>query len=69
MFGKRLDVDIFSYFRRKLAAKLAETEEELAAALSKANSAEKAKQRLAGEVEDLNVELDKVGDLDFFNKL
>lgn len=47
-------------FRRKLAAKLAETEEELAAALSKANAAEKAKQRLAGEVEDLNVELDKV---------
>lgn len=46
--------------RRKIAAKLAETEEELAAALSKANSAEKAKQRLAGEVEDLNVELDKV---------
>ena len=50
--------------RRKLAAKLAETEEELAAALSKANSAEKAKQRLAGEVEDLNVELDKVCDIE-----
>lgn len=50
--------------RRKLAAKLAETEEALAAAQSKANSAEKAKQRLAGEVEDLNVELDKVGNTD-----
>jgi uncharacterized protein YlxW (UPF0749 family) len=58
---------ISPHFRRKIAAKLAETEEELAAALSKANSAEKAKQRLAGEVEDLNVELDKVRDMDLLN--
>lgn len=47
-------------FRRKLAAKLQETEEELASALSKASSAEKAKNRLAGELEDAMIDLEKV---------
>ena len=51
---------VLTIFRRKLAAKLQETEEELSAALSKANNAEKAKTRLAAELEDANIDLEKV---------
>lgn len=45
--------------KRKLAAKLAEAEEQVEAALSKCNALEKAKARLQGEVEDLMVDVER----------
>jgi hypothetical protein len=45
--------------KRKLAAKLAEAEEQVEAALNKCNALEKAKSRLQGEVEDLMVDVER----------
>ena len=45
--------------KRKLAAKLAEAEEQVEAALSKCNALEKVKARLHGEVEDLMVDVER----------
>ena len=45
--------------KRKLNARLQETEQQLEAALSKANSLEKAKNRLSGELEDLMLEVER----------
>ena len=45
--------------KRKLAAKLAEAEEQVEAALSKCNALEKVKARLQGEVEDLMVDVER----------
>ena len=53
--------------RRKMAAKLAETEESLQAALTKAASAEKAKNRLNSELEDAIIDLEKVNETSAFS--
>jgi len=46
--------------KRKFNAKIAELEAQLEAALAKASSLEKVKNRLQGEMDDLMVEVDKV---------
>ena len=46
--------------KRKMGAKLAETESQLEAAHSKCNSLEKAKNRLQGELEDVMIEVERV---------
>ena len=46
--------------KRKLNAKLQDTESQLESALGKAASAEKANQRLRGELEDLTIEVERV---------
>ena len=46
--------------RRKMVAKLQETEEALSVALTKAASSEKTKNRLNGELEDALIDLEKV---------
>jgi len=46
--------------KRKFNAKIAELEAQLEAALAKAASLEKVKNRLQGEMDDLMVEVDKV---------
>ena len=48
-------------FRHKLQAKLKEAEESLEAAQSKYSSLEKTKNHIASELEDLNLDLEKVG--------
>ena len=45
--------------KRKLNARLQDTEQQLEAALSKANSLEKAKSRISGELEDLMLEVER----------
>lgn len=47
--------------KRKFNARIAELEAQLEAALAKASSLEKVKNRLQGEMDDLMVEVDKVG--------
>ena len=51
---------VHSFFRRKLNNKLKETEEALATAEQKYSSTEKTKVRMAAELEDLNLDLEKV---------
>ena len=50
-----------SFHRRKLLAKIQQTEESLQSAQSKASSLEKVKSKLTGEVDDLSASLDEVG--------
>jgi len=47
--------------RKKLAARLQEAEESVEATQAKCSSLEKTKQRLQGEVEELCMDLEKVG--------
>ena len=54
--------------RKKLTAKVQEMEEALQAAELKAQSMEKAKNRMNGELEDLNIDLEKVKLLLCLNK-
>ena len=49
--------------RRKLMIRLAQVEEELSTALSKNGSLEKTKARLTGEVEDLQLDLERVSSI------
>lgn len=51
----------FSLLRRKLQNRLKEAEEALAAADAKYSSLDKTKNRLAAELDDLNLDLEKVG--------
>lgn len=48
--------------RKKLAIRLQEAEEAVEATQAKCSSLEKSKQRLQGEVEELCMDLDKVGE-------
>ena len=48
--------------RKKLAARLHEAEEAVEATQAKCSSLEKTKQRLQGEVEELCMDLEKVGE-------
>ena len=47
--------------KRKMNAKLADAESQLEAAQSKCSSLEKAKNRLQGELEDVMIEMERVG--------
>lgn len=47
------------FFRKKLAARLQEAEEEVETAQAKASSLEKTKMRLLGEIEDLTIDLER----------
>ena len=47
--------------KRKLGAKLLETESQLEAAVTKASSLDKSNHRLKGELEDLTLEVERVG--------
>ena len=51
----------FSLLRRKLQNRLKEAEEALAAADAKYSTLDKTKNRLAAELDDLNLDLEKVG--------
>ena len=48
------------YYRKKLAIRLQEAEEQTENALAKCASLEKTKVRLTNELEDLNVDLERV---------
>ena len=51
------------FLRRKLTIKLKESDEALSAVEAKHSSLEKTKKRIADELEDLNLDLEKVSDI------
>lgn len=52
--------------KRKLSVKLQETESQLEAALQKTSALEKSNNRMRGELDDVTVELERVGNLSYF---